>query len=200
MTFDQVKEEFLLSTTESSEYQTWITELDDARYCRWNGQTTDGRKWEKDRGSEVFPWDGASDIRPFFIDDLVNDDVDIMRMADKNCHMQTVPSNSLYAEQASAQTAAIDFVTRAWMAAELEREKEYLAQWRQHYGSAVMGIDWWMDFYSEGGTGAMQDIMQLAQQIPELGAMRQYVTDNAQQLSPADMQAASAMFSQLFPQ
>jgi len=55
-----------------------------------NGQTTDGRKWEQYAGKEVFPWDGASDMRPFFIDDLINDDVDVMRTADKNCHMQTL--------------------------------------------------------------------------------------------------------------
>jgi hypothetical protein len=179
MTFDQVKEEFLLSATEASEYQSWITELDDARYCRWDGQTSDGRKWEKYKGKEVFPWDGASDIRPFFVDDLVNDDCDIMRTADKNCHMQTVPSNSLASEQATAQTAVLDFVSRAWMATELEREKELLAQWRQHYGSSVMGIDWWMDFDSEVVTVTVQDIMRLPQQMPKLSAMLAYVSDNS---------------------
>ena len=135
MTFEEVKEAFEVSLTDSSQYQALITELDDARYCRWNGQTTDGRKYERYVGKEIFPWDGASDIRPFMIDDLINDDVDVMRTSDKNCHMQTVPSNSLYQEQATAQTAVIDYVSRSWMAAELEREKELLAQWRQHYGS-----------------------------------------------------------------
>src|SRR4029077_2309129 len=149
MDFDRVKEEFLISVTEASGYQAWMTELDDARYCRWNGQTNDGRKYSKYTGSDVFPWEGASDMRPFFIDDIVNDDVDIMRTADKNCHMQTGPSTRLYDEQSRAQTAVLYVVSRAWMSAELEREKELLAQWRQHYGSSVMGIDWWMDFDSE---------------------------------------------------
>jgi hypothetical protein len=200
MTFAEVKEAFNTSLTDSSAYQAWMTQLDDARYCRWSGQTNDGRKWQRFQGSEVFPWDGSSDIRPFFIDDLINDDVDVLRTADKNCHMQTVATNSMNQQMASAQTAVIDYIARAWMASELDREKELLANWRQHYGSSVMGVDWWMCFDSEVVTVTIQDIMTLAQQVPELGAMMQYFSDNRGQLSQADQQSAMQMFSQLFPQ
>lgn len=200
MTFDEVRSAFDTSVTDASQYQSWIAELDDARLCKWDGQTVDGRKHEKYLNKEVFPWDGASDIRTFFIDDLVNDDVDIMRVADKNCHMQTVPVNSTYQQMATSQTAVIDFVNRAWMAEELEREKELLAQWRQHYGSAVMAIDWWMDFDSEQVTVTMQQLQQLGQQDPQFGAMMEYLQQNLQQLSQADLAAAASMFQQYFPQ
>src|SRR6267378_1620192 len=183
MTFKEVKEQFLVSVTEASGYQAWMTELDDARYCRWNGQTNDGRKYSKYTGSEVFPWEGASDMRPFFIDDIVNDDVDVMRTADKNCHMQTVPVNSTFAQQATSQTAVLDYVARGLMAEELEHEKELLAQWRQHYGSSVMSIDWYMDFDSEVVTVTLQDLQALAQQIPELGAVLDYMFTNKNKLT-----------------
>jgi len=198
--FKTVKEEFLKSVSDASSYQAWLNSLDDVRYCRWSGQSTDGRKYERFTGGEVFPWDGASDIRPFFIDDLVNDDVDIMRMSDRNCHMQTVAANSLYQKQAASQTAVLDFVCRTWMSIELEREKELLAQWRQQYGSSVMAIEWWMDTDSEVVTVTMADIQALAQQVPELGAMLSYVMDNQGALSQADQMAALQMFGQLFPQ
>jgi hypothetical protein len=200
MTFEEVRQAFDMSVSDASQYQSWIAELDDARYCKWDGQTTDGRKHEKYLNKEVFPWDGASDIRTFFVDDLINDDVDIMRVADKNCHMQTVPVNSTFQQMATSQTAVIDFVNRAWMAEELEREKELLAQWRQHYGSSVMAIDWWMDFDSEQVTVTMQQLQQLGQQDPQFGAMMQYLSDNLQRLAPADLQAAAQMFQQYFPQ
>ena len=200
MTFEEVRSAFETSVTDAGQYQSWVAELDDARYCKWTGQTVDGRKWEKHLNREVFPWDGSSDIRPFFIDDLVNDDCDIMRVADKNCHMQTVAVNSTYQSLAASQTAVIDFVSRAWMAEELDREKELLAQWRQHYGSSVAAIDWWMDFDSEQVTVTVQQLMQMAQQIPELGAMMSYLQDNMQQLAPADLAAGAQLFGQLFPQ
>jgi hypothetical protein len=200
MNFDRVKEEFLISVTEASGYQAWMTELDDARYCRWNGQTNDGRKYSKYTGSEVFPWEGASDMRPFFIDDIVNDDVDVMRTADKNCHMQTVPVNSTLAQQSTSQTAVLDFVARGWMAQELEQEKELLAQWRQHYGSSVMAVDWYMDFDSEVVTVTLQDLQALAQQIPELGAVLEYMLSNRGQLTQSDVQQGLVFFRQIFPQ
>jgi hypothetical protein len=200
MTFDQVKESFQTSVTDSSAYQSWVTKLDDTRYCRWNGQTEDGRKYSKYTGSEVFPWEGASDIRPFFVDDLINDDVDVMRTGDRNCHMQTVPVNSLYQQQATAQTAVLDYVARAQMAEELEREKELLAQWRQHFGSSVMAVDWWMDFDSEVVTVTIQDIMQMAQQMPELSAVLEYMMTNRGQLSRTDIMQGMQFFQQIFPQ
>jgi hypothetical protein len=200
MNFDRVKEEFLISVTEASGYQAWMTELDDARYCRWNGQTNDGRKYSKYTGSDVFPWEGASDMRPFFIDDIVNDDVDVMRTADKNCHMQTVPVNSTFQQQSTSQTAVLDFVARGWMAQELEQEKELLAQWRQHYGSSVMAVDWYMDFDSEVVTVTLQDLQALAQQIPELGAVLAYMLSNRGQLTQTDVQQGLVFFRQIFPQ
>src|SRR4029077_1559600 len=200
MTFEEVKEQFLVSVSEASGYQSWMTELDDARYGRWNGQTNDGRKYSKYTGSEVFPWEGASDMRPFFIDDIVNDDVDVMRMADKNCHMQTVPVNSTFQQQATSQTAVLDYVARAMMAEELEQEKELLAQWRQHFGSSVMAVDWYMDVDSEVVTVTLQDLQMLAQQIPELGDMLAYMLSNRGQLSQTDIQQGLAFFQQIFPQ
>jgi hypothetical protein len=139
-------------------------------------------------------------MRPFFIDDLVNDDVDIMRTADKNCHMQTIPSNSIYQQQATAQTSVIDFVSRAWMAENLEREKELGAQWRQHYGSSVFAIDWYMDFDSEIVTVTIQDILAIAQQDPNLAGTLAYLANNQGQLSQTDLGQAAGLLGQYFPQ
>jgi hypothetical protein len=200
MVFSEVKESFMNTVTEASQYSAWSTELDDARYCKWNGQTTDGRKWEQYTGKEVFPWDGASDMRPFFIDDLINDDVDIMRTADKNCHMQTVSTNSTYQQKAVAQTSVIDFVSRAWMAENLEREKELLAQWRQHYGASVMAIDWYMDFDSEVVTVTIGDILAIAQQDPNFAGTLAYLANNQGQLSRTDLGQAATLLQQYFPQ
>jgi hypothetical protein len=199
MNFSEVKRSFTWALTEASSYISFISTLDDTRYCRWAGQTYDGRKWSANTGKEVFPWEGASDIRPYFIDDLIIDDVDIMRTADKNCHMQTLPSNSQYQEQASATTAVLDWVLRNMMAEEMDREKELAAQWRQHYGSSVIGIDWYLDFDSEVATVGMQDLMQMAQMDPQLQAFLEYLMRNAQRLSQTDIAQASQMLAMYFP-
>jgi len=199
MNFAEVRRSFTWALTEASTYISFISTLDDTRYCRWAGQTYDGRKWSANTGKEVFPWEGASDIRPYTIDDLINDDVDVMRVADKNCHMQTVPSNSLYQEQASCTTAVLDWVVRNLMAEELDREKTLAAQWRQHYGSSVMGVDWYLDFDSEVVTVSMQDLFGMAQMDPQLGSFLEYLMRNQGRLGQADMMGAAQMLAMYFP-
>ena len=199
MNLAEVRRSFTWALTEASTYISFISTLDDTRYCRWAGQTYDGRKWSANTGKEVFPWEGASDIRPYFIDDLIIDDVDIMRTADKNCHMQTLPSTSLYQEQATATTAVLDWVNRNLMAEELEREKELAAQWRQHYGSSVIGVDWYLDFDSEVVTIGLPDLLQMAQMDPQMQAFLEYLMRNQNRLGPNDIQGAARMLAMYFP-
>lgn len=49
------------------------------RFCIWDGQSDDGKKWAENFGSEVFPWDGASDTRVRTVDSIVNYQVRIMK-------------------------------------------------------------------------------------------------------------------------
>src|SRR5262252_441301 len=195
MNFAEVRRSFTWALTEASTYISFISTLDDTRYCRWAGQTYDGRKWSANTGKEVFPWEGASDIRPYTIDDLINDDVDVMLTASKNCHMQTVPSNSLYQEQASCTTAVLDWVVRNLMAEEIDREKTLAAQWRQHYGSSVMGVDWYLDFDSEVVTVGMQDLLQMAMMDPQLQAFIEYLMRNRGRLRQSDLGQAAQMLT-----
>jgi len=62
-----------------------------------------------------------------------------MRLADRNCHMQTLPANSEDDALARATTAVLDYVQRTLLAEELDRERDLAAQWRQHFGSSVIG-------------------------------------------------------------
>lgn len=55
---------------------------EDTRYCRWEGQSPDGRKHEEaHNGEPVFPYEGASDSRIREADDIVNERVLVMLAA-----------------------------------------------------------------------------------------------------------------------
>src|SRR5271165_6147448 len=73
-----LRREFGEVLAESAQYILRIYDMDDARFCRWMGQSVDGRKWAEVTGKQPFPWDGAADSRVWYIDDVINDDVDIM--------------------------------------------------------------------------------------------------------------------------
>jgi hypothetical protein len=199
MTVAEVKEQFQSSVEEGSAYFGLTTRLDDSRYCRWNGQSDDGRKYSKFLKKAAFPWEGASDIRPYYVDNIINDDVDIMRAADKNCHMQTLAANSQNDDLARATTSVLDYIARTLLVEELDRERDLAAQWRQHYGSSVLGIDWLYEEDTEIATVTTQDLMQIAQQDPQFGALLQYLVQNMQRLSGDDLAAATQAFQQYFP-
>ena len=49
-----------------------LTTSDDQRMCRWEGQSSDGKKHEQHLGFEPFPFEGASDVRTRLIDTTIN--------------------------------------------------------------------------------------------------------------------------------
>lgn len=199
MTISEVKQQFQTAVEEGSAYFSLTTRLDDSRYCRWNGQSDDGRKYSKFLKKQAFPWEGASDIRPYYVDNIINDDVDIMRTSDKNCHMQTLAANSQNDDLARATTSVLDYIARTLLVEELDRERDLAAQWRQHYGSSVIGIDWLYEEDTEIATVTVQDLMQIAQQDPDFGALLQYLVQNMQRLSGDDLAAATQAFQRYFP-
>ena len=175
MNIDEVRSQFQTAVEEGSSYFNLMTKLDDSRYCRWAGQAEDGRKYSKNLKKQAFPWDGASDVRAYLVDSLINDDVDIMRAADANCFLQVLPSNSNNDAMARAVTDVLGYVQRTLITEELNRERTLAAQWRQHYGSSVIGVDWLYELDSEQKTVTMQDLMGIAQQDPQFGAVLQYL-------------------------
>ena len=203
MTIDEVRTQFQTAIEEGSSYFNMVSHLDDSRYCRWPGQAEDGRKYSANLKKQAFPWEGASDIRNFYVDDLINDDVDIMRTADENCFMQALGTNSTNDSIAKAVTDVLAYVQRTWLAEELNRERTLAAQWRQHYGSSVLGVDWLYEIDSEQKTVTMQDLMGIAQQDQQFGAVLQYLmqlAQSGQQPNQQDLAAGMQEFRQYFPQ
>ena len=53
-----------------NEIRTRTKEADHLRFDFWTGQSEDGRKYSKNYGKDVFPWEGSSDTRTRFIDTI----------------------------------------------------------------------------------------------------------------------------------
>ena len=52
-----------------------VSNADDIRLCRWTGQTDDGKKHSEAMpdGEQVFPFEGASDVRTRLVDSTCNE-------------------------------------------------------------------------------------------------------------------------------
>ena len=60
----------------------------ETRYAIWNGQSADGKKHSRE-GSKTSPtpWDGASDLRVFLVDNIINKKVAMQYMAFKRANL-----------------------------------------------------------------------------------------------------------------
>src|SRR5271165_2751501 len=190
--------EFNYVLTDSAQYILRINDMDDARFCRWLGQNGDGRKWTKDRGQAVFPWEGASDSRVWLIDDTVNDNVRIMMAAAKRARMQAKATNYLDAPYAQAVSIVLDYVLKNEMNPEWTRELKFAANWREHIGASVMQIDWYWQTGTEWKVITMADLVQIGRSDQNFMAMLQFVAHNHEHLNPQDVQMLGKMLQQIW--
>ena len=199
--YEAFKKEFGMVLADSAQYILRINDMDDARFCRWMGQSADNRKWSSNTGSKPFPWEGAADSRIWLIDETINDDVAIMMSAVKRGRMQAKPTNFMDAPYAQAVTIVLDYVLNHEMSmgGEWMRELEFAAQWRQHIGASVIQTDWMYETGTELKTITMQDIAQLAQQDPQFEGLLQFVVNNREHLSPQDIQLLGQMLQHIWP-
>jgi hypothetical protein len=117
----------------------------DTTYSLWEGQTDDGRQWDDVRGAdEAFPWDGASDARVFYADEIICEQVRIMRAACRRMRVQATPLRGASTEKAQNATILLTWLFNVHLKAHIDRQVGLLARWRQQFGYAVLGV-WWRD-------------------------------------------------------
>ena len=78
-----------------------VDRVEQVRYCRWAGQTDDGKKWnDANRNKPAFPWDGASDTRIPLADEVINGLVDLCSTSFWRSMLRVSPSNVSQLDQA----------------------------------------------------------------------------------------------------
>lgn len=139
------------------------------RFCLWEGQDRSGRKWDAKFGGagKARPWDGASDVRTFTADDIVNEQVDDMLLAWWRSDIQVTSIKSTDVEWSTRVTGLLQWLFKTHLAYDLNVQLELAAQWRQTYGIAAVGI-WWDQQKRIGREEiSMQELIQNAQQMAQ---------------------------------
>ena len=148
---------------------TRIERIENTRFCRWPGQTPDGKK-NNDAGNAnkpAFPWDGASDTRIPLADEVVNGLVDLCSTAFWRSMLRVVPSNVTTVEQAATAHNLMDWAVNSKMYSDLTREVELLSQYLWTYGWAGVHISWQQEMGQKEQELTMDQVMALAAQSPE---------------------------------
>jgi hypothetical protein len=148
---------------------TRIERIENTRFCRWPGQTPDGKKNNADGNANkpAFPWDGASDTRIPLADEVVNGLVDLCSTAFWRSMLRVVPSNVTTVDQAATAHNLMDWAVNSKMYSDLTREVELLSQYLWTYGWAGVHISWQQEMGQKEQELTMDQVMALAAQSPQ---------------------------------
>jgi hypothetical protein len=151
------------------------------RFCKWDGQSPDGRKRAKHLGRKPMPFEGASDCRVRTADEIINERVDDYLAA----ATRTVP-RAIGMEGTDEATAGKIGTLLKWLiknqwGSAFGQEVELLGQWMEGDTPAVsiLGVFWRRENALELKKVTEADVLgMLAQRMPEVtDETLQYVQD-----------------------
>lgn len=139
--FTRLKKCFEEAVTSTSDFFDQTQRNRDTRLALWAGQSNDGKKHGRDNGLEAVPWDGASDLQVFLVDEAINAKVaqDVTAVGRANLIANPIEATDL--PRARAVTNFMRWLMKTQMPT-LAREVELLSQYRHQDGLAVGGVFW----------------------------------------------------------
>ena len=139
---------------------------DAVRFCKWSGQTDDGKKYSSTRpdGEQVFPFEGASDVRIRLIDSTINEIVANLTTSFVRGQLNISGVDITDGGTAAAASELMTWIRQNKLKVELERESELLAQYTQQYGWSVAHVAWDQKTGTRIQKITMQQVMQISQQ------------------------------------
>tara|TARA_R110000868_G_scaffold44974_1_gene149639 strand:+ start:783 stop:2924 length:2142 start_codon:yes stop_codon:yes gene_type:complete len=168
---------------------------DSIRYARWAGQSDDGKKWSnlKGEGDQVFPFEGASDVRIRLVDSTINELVATLTTGFERAAIKVAGVDVQDASPAAAATTLMTWLRENKLKVELDREAELMAQYTHQYGWAVAHVCWDQKISSRMQTITMQEVAQIAQQAAQrdpnsiLATIPQMIMDEASEGQAAEI-------------
>jgi len=137
----------------------------DTRHCLWDGQSVDERK-HGDKDTPAFPWEGASDLRPFVVDQIINADAALMCNSLFRANLAAVPVESGDAQRSAMVTAFMKWMVFSQMQ-EIRREAKLLANYVLEKGIGICGVFWETRESKRLRRITMEDIVQTAPELAE---------------------------------
>lgn len=114
----------------------------ETRFAIWQNQSADGRKHARSVNQpDPTPWDGASDLRVYLVDEAINSKVALMCTAFKRANIVATPVDGNDYRRSKTVQEFMRWLVRTQIP-EMDREVELLAQYIQEKGIAVTGQFW----------------------------------------------------------
>lgn len=188
--------------TTVSDLGTWIQQQETnykTRHCIWSGQHTDGRK-HGDINNPAFPWEGASDLRTFIVDQLISADVAVLTTSLFRANVQAVPTETNDMERSRIVSSFMRWLIFSQID-ELEREADILANYYLEKGVGALGIFWETKVSKSLRTITLEEVASVASDLVPYFQNKDYegdLADVVQQFFPeVSRKKARAMIREL---
>lgn len=121
-----------------------LRENERTRFCIWEGQSPDGKKWDKNLSEDesAFPWDGASDARINLADQIIGDIVPEETEAFWRAMAKVSSIKPSDAARAGYAQKVLQWVKSNKLAHELVDEVELASQYKSENGLAFVHVTW----------------------------------------------------------
>jgi hypothetical protein len=146
-----------------------LAALDDIRYCRWHGQSDDGKKHSDLRqdGNPAMPWEGASDVRVRLVDRTINDISALLITAFQRSQLRVSGVTLDDGGPATASSTLMRWILENRQSRELYSEAYLGAQYALTYGWTVFHITWDQESAIRRQKITMDDLMAIEEQYKE---------------------------------
>lgn len=171
--------------------------LDNTRFCKWNNQSVDGKKHDNksDPKGAAIPFDGASDVRPFVVDDIINERAAMKATA--FWHARTQPGSS-EDDSGVYAVALLEHIIWRLLFYDLTREVELSAQYEEHYGWMVLAPRWRREIGLKKHTITLAAIQQAAQAAQaQMSQAQSQPTDGTDGSAPPEVDPSLVQLAQL---
>lgn len=140
--FGDLKGDFERVITDSQAYQQQCYLNFQTRFSIWDGQSYDGRKHARE-GAKVdpTPWDGASDLRTYLVDEAVNSKIALYLTSFRKANIVAIPVEGNDIKRAKTVTNFVRWLIRTQVPG-FKREAKLLANYIQEKGAGVVGVFW----------------------------------------------------------
>jgi hypothetical protein len=137
--FDEIEQ----ALTDTNVYYRRCQDAYNYWHARWPNQTVDGRKHARADGTDVFPWENASDTRVRLCEGLVQKHVTIAQTTFFRAKVQATSVDPfLSGREANQGTTLLKWMLYSHMRTELLLEVPLAFNWWAGYGAALMRVGW----------------------------------------------------------
>lgn len=168
---------------------------DAIRLCRWEGQSVDGKKHAEAYGKEVFPFEGASDVRYRLADRTINEMAALLVTAWQRSVIRVGGTEVTDMSAAAIGTNLMRWITNNKLRNDLEREAELAAQYAGAYGWTAFAVTWEQQLGKRRQPVTIEEVMAAASQAQGVAAEMPQLIAN-----PAAADQAAALLTAMVPE